>query len=728
MADLSSQFYTEFIKQLGLGINISRTYPKGHPSLNPIVQRLKILLKEVPLEKEFISLVVIEDVIMIEEDRFDSKRLPMVKSLVDRFNQLQVKSISFNVDAGDDEIKEFFGAMAATALEVADAGDIVALVRTKGITQIKINKFRVGVVSSDQEIQEVSWEKFLESLVISDTDISEEKQMKELGSFLAGVGVLGNEPVDLQTTKIVGGLEKLATIIADQYGEGRWDEYSLVFSRILSFLSPTIKKNIVQHKTENKKMATLFRTLIPTMADEDIVAIIAAKAKEKSASAEEEIVNILKNITGTKLPDILSTLRVNVPELNFEKIVNRLMGELKTTKGTKEADKFVAKNLETEMRMVFPHLRDSSHEERIKAIDDLMAFIPRIFESNNYDLLRLLIDRFDTMADAETDIKTFSKVIEALKNIYLKSGQVKLDELIQFISKKFSKHLMRKEAALLERKKIVIKAISELKDQNYVPELVSLLWDAGSFVEAREALIALADFSIPLLIETLKDTDDHSIRMKIIDVLKKIGEKAVPEVVKLLSSPEWYIRRNSISILGEIGTNSSIDDIGRMVDDENEQVQYEAVEALQKFDDEKARSYLKKALDSKYPKVVLSTMRVLNREDVKPKLIKVTEWLKARRGTPDEKEEKFRQEILSVLGEKGDDTVVNALAEVLNERSLFKGELLLSTKEAALYALFKIGGDKAMGFLQSATKNRDSFVAATAQEIIKKGLTPEPKK
>ncbi|GAH49112.1 unnamed protein product, partial [marine sediment metagenome] len=56
------------------------------------------------------------------------------------------------------------------------------------------------------------------------------------------------------------------------------------------------------------------------MVDEDIIDIIAIKAKEKSLTTEHEIVDILKNVTGSRLPDLLSTLRINVPELNFEKI------------------------------------------------------------------------------------------------------------------------------------------------------------------------------------------------------------------------------------------------------------------------------------------------------------------------------------------------------------------------------------------------------------------------
>jgi acetolactate synthase small subunit len=542
MADYSVKFLNDLIKQIGLGVNIAKTYPKGHPSLIPIVKHLRILLREVPIEQETISLVIGEDIIMIGEERFDSKRLPMVKSLVNRFRQLDVKSITFSVQQTEEDLQEFFSAMAATPADIADYGDIVALLRARGVTRITVNKFRVGVISTGAGAQSINWDQFLESLTTGQVAMSDGDKVKELSGFLAGIGIGGSEPIEVQTGKIVSGLEKLALMVADQYGEDRWDEYSIVFSRMLSVLSPTIKKNITKYRTENKKLAVLFKSLIPTMSDEDIIDVVSVKAKERSPRVEQEIVDILKNVTGSRLPGILSTLRVNVPELDFEKIASRLMSELKTVKGKKAADKFMSKNMEQEMRLIFPRLRDSSRDERIKAVEDLMGFRDQIFESENYDLLRLLVDRFDTMADAETELKTFVSVITALKKMYLKAKTLKQNDMVQFISKKFGKHLLRKDAALLERKKTVIRTISEIKDENYVPELVSLLWDPGTFVEARAALISLSEFSMPVLIATLNETENRAVRMKIIDVIIKMGERAVPEVQKLLDSSEWFIR------------------------------------------------------------------------------------------------------------------------------------------------------------------------------------------
>ncbi len=720
-------FNTEFIKQIGLGANICRTYPKGHPSLLPIIQRLKVLIKEVPLEKEALSLVVVEDVIMIDEDRFDARRLPMVKSLVDRFNQLNIQSITFHVDLSDNDLREFFTALAATPAEIADYGDIIALMKARGIVGIKINKLKVGVISSDTEAREFNWASFLDNIGGSGGVVmSDEQRMQEMTTFLAGLGISGGEPANIQTDRIVGGLEKLALMIADQYGDERWDEYSLVFSRILSVLSPTIRKNIIKYKTENKKLAVLFKSLIPTMSDEDIVDMVSVKAKEKKANTEDEIVDILKNVTGTRLPDILSTLRMNVPELNFEKIVSRLMTEMKTTRGAKETDKFVARDLEVKLRAHFPKLRDPSQEERVKAIDQVMALAPAIFKVKNWDLMRLLVDRLDTMADAETNIQTFQRVASALADLYRQAVAEKVDDMIQFVSKKFGKHLMRKEQALIERKKIIIRTIAEIKDQNYVSEMISLLWEPGTFAEAREALIAFSEFSEPILIDTLRELDDRSIRMKILDILVRIGEKGLPEIRKMLDSPEWYVRRNGIWLMGEIKSAAAIDDLARLINDPEMRVQTEVIEALNKIGTAEARAYLRQALNSNYRQVIITAMKYCEPDDARRKIGEVLTWLRARKGVPDEKEERFRQSVIEVLAPIADDTALPVFNEILNERSLFKGDLLLPTKQAVLNAYIRMNTPNARLALQDAARHRDDNVAGMAQELIRRQESNKP--
>ncbi|MEO0156815.1 MAG: HEAT repeat domain-containing protein, partial [candidate division WOR-3 bacterium] len=442
-------------------------------------------------------------------------------------------------------------------------------------------------------------------------------------------------------------------------------------------------------------------------------------------NVEDEIVDILKNITGTRLPDILSSIRVNVPEINFEKIVARLMSEMKATKGTDVADKIMEKNLEQQMRSLFPQLRDSSAQNRTEAIDKLMQLSNKIFETKNYELVRLLVDRFDTLSDTEEDISIFKKIVDSLKNLYFLAQKHQREEIVQFISKKFSRHLVRKEKSLLDKKHIVIRTIAEIKDQNYLPELVSLLWDQGSYVEARDALIAMADYSIPMLIDTLKDAEDKSVRMKIIDVLIRMGEKIIPEVVKLLNSQEWYVRRNGIYILGELKAQTAVEHLGKLMEDKDERVQLAVIESLNKIDGEKIYEYIKLGLNSPHRSVVILSIKSLPKEDVKEKLVEVATWLKQRKSIPDEKEEQFRRSIIEVLGEKGDDTILDYLTAILDEKPFFKGDIIQETKLSVLNAFAKIGTPKSIEILKKIANQKDQVLAAASRELLKKKQSPE---
>jgi hypothetical protein len=342
--------YNDLLKLLRMGIYLARTYPDGHPSQMRTVQRLHKLFNELRIEKRVVSIVVIENVLTIENERFDSQKISIVKYLVDRFHQIGVNSITFNTEVSESDLDEFFSVMAMQPSDIEDFGDVVAVMRMRDITGVKVNIYRVGVVASDEDVRELDWENFLESLITAETPKTEEERLKELGNFLGVLGVNSSDSTEIQSNKIVGGLEKLALMVVDRYGEERWNEYSLVFSRILAVLSPSVKKNIVRYRTENKKLADLFRKLVPTMDDEDIVDIVVTIAKKKSPRSEDDVVDILSNVSSVKLPDILTTLRQRAPEFYTHKFVNRLMGQVKSRKGPEAATKFVIRNLELEMK------------------------------------------------------------------------------------------------------------------------------------------------------------------------------------------------------------------------------------------------------------------------------------------------------------------------------------------------------------------------------------------
>jgi HEAT repeat protein len=712
--------YIDLLKLLRMGIYLARTYPLGHPSMKRTTQRIRELFDEIRIEKRVVTIVVIESVLRIEDARFDSTKMTIVKYLIDRFQQLGVKSVTFNTEVSESDLYEFFTVMALQPSDVDDYGDITALMQTRHITGVKVNIYRVGVVTSDLEARELDWENFLESIITADAPRTEEERMKELGNFLGVLGVTADDTIEAQSDKILAGLEKLALMVADRYGEERWNEYSLVFSRLLAILSPSVKKNIVRYRSENAKLADMFRKLVPTMDDEDIVDIVMTIAKKKGGDKEKEIVDILQNVSGNKLPGILTTLGNRAPDYYTSEFVDRLMKRVKAGKNPEAATKYAIKNLEMEMKSHFPTLRSESPEERIKAVDALIEFADRLFEAGSYDLICLMTNRLDAMAEAESDLNTFAKTIDAMKILYIKARDKNNTEVMDFIAKKFAKYLMRKDTIFLERKRFVIKAIGETRDPTYIPELVSSLWAAGTYGEAREALISLADQSAPLLVQTLRETDDYSVRMKILDILKRMSDKAIPETLNLLNAEEWYARRNGVFILGELRADATVDDIGALIEDNIEQIQLEVVASLGKIGGPRSADYLKKALSSRYPQVTLEAMKHLDANDFKNKLPQVLQWLKRNTKIPNDVDEHFRVNVIQALAKSKEKPVVNALIGIVKERALFKGHLLLPTKAAALNALANIGTEKAMQTLQKAANSRNRHIAITAQDVLQR--------
>ncbi|GAH49116.1 unnamed protein product [marine sediment metagenome] len=74
---------------------------------------------------------------------------------------------------------------------------------------------------------------------------------------------------------------------------------------------------------------------------------------------------------------------------------------------------------------------------------------------------------------------------------------------------------------------------------------------------------------------------------------------------------------------------------------------------------DKVKDYIKTAMDSKYRQVAIKAMRSLEKDDVKEKLSDVVMWLKSRKGVPNKEEEKYRRDIIGLIGKFGDDSVID---------------------------------------------------------------------
>ena len=124
-------------------------------------------------------------------------------------------------------------------------------------------------------------------------------------------------------------------------------------------------------------------------------------------------------------------------------------------------------------------------------------------------------------------------------------------------------------------------------------EVVESIIDAVIRVKAKQVLSAAIDVLLnyqgdkEILAKNaikLIFTDSPKLRHAGIDILIYCGDKALPYIEKeLLNHEDFNIRKYGLDILKEIKTEKSIDLIKKLIEDENPNVKYSAIEYLMNF-------------------------------------------------------------------------------------------------------------------------------------------------
>lgn len=96
-----------------------------------------------------------------------------------------------------------------------------------------------------------------------------------------------------------------------------------------------------------------------------------------------------------------------------------------------------------------------------------------------------------------------------------------------------------------------------------------------------ETLILQCDeLAITPLLTSLMDERDKDMRRNIINILVKSGDKAVPFLKRMLRDSRWYVVRNGIKIMGEIGSFSDLSAFVPLTEHKDSRVREELSQAL----------------------------------------------------------------------------------------------------------------------------------------------------
>ena len=208
-------------------------------------------------------------------------------------------------------------------------------------------------------------------------------------------------------------------------------------------------------------------------------------------------------------------------------------------------------------------------------------------------------------------------------------------------------------------------------------------------------------------------------RKAVIDILVLLGPKDFMTVTKGLNSPEWYVVRNIIYVLREIGDQRAVEHLLKKVSHPEPRVRIELLRTLAELGDSRALEPISASLDGEAEAqlryTAIRAMGSLGSEAARHILMD-----KIRDKGFDAKDFNEKKEYFQVLSRWKDREMMDFMLDILAKKTLFAGVKGYEKKACAAFGIGLIGGRDALPVLYKCAKTNNKLLQQYCQDAIKR--------
>ncbi len=342
-------------------------------------------------------------------------------------------------------------------------------------------------------------------------------------------------------------------------------------------------------------------------------------------------------------------------------------------------------------------------EEELEEEEDTEELSPE--QEALRDLLRRL-----TAADAGPFMLLLKEVVERGRNLletreYAEVGLI-LETLLA-CTEDNDRHLVAREYSE--------KAIRALASRELVQFKIAELEKAGD--RQIERLLALFELvgrlTVPFLLTALGTANDRAARRNLSRAIVSFGEKAVPRAVEMLGDDRWYVKRNILGILADIGNASILGQVEPYLVHEDPRVAKEAVRTVWRLGADDGLRLLATTWPRLVPEVRMHVVMLFG----------ALRWLEGRsvleKVALDPKNVDLQLAACEALGKLSEPESFPVLARLYRKKGLVGREKRLPVRRAALKALLNYG-EPAEPLLRRALVERDPTLVQTARQGLER--------
>jgi HEAT repeat protein len=210
--------------------------------------------------------------------------------------------------------------------------------------------------------------------------------------------------------------------------------------------------------------------------------------------------------------------------------------------------------------------------------------------------------------------------------------------------------------------------------------------------------------------DALSGTPDRFARRTFLDTMVEIGPDAMPIVEQMVEDSRWFVVRNALAILGEVGGERPVELIISTLAHTDARVRREALLALAKVGGEDAGMLVYGMIEDSDPDVRLAAAMAAGELKVERALRPLLALLEG------ENDSDVVVGVLRALGQLGDPGAVNAIEK--RAVGSFFSKPPADVRIAAYRALHNIGTPHAKSLLVQAADDKDPAVKGAVRQLL----------
>jgi HEAT repeat protein len=347
--------------------------------------------------------------------------------------------------------------------------------------------------------------------------------------------------------------------------------------------------------------------------------------------------------------------------------------------------------------------------------EDVKIRLERDSETKLYKIINIIFELFWQAKDKD-ELKVITSIMKNVVGYLVNNGNI--ENLID---------ILKKISINSNDEDVPVEIKESLKEVVYHAGSPDLIRAMGPFIDNRtdideetlnEFAASLENNAIRSFIELLGELKNYAARKMVIHILTEIGRKDISVLLDGLADRRWYLVRNLVLIIKQIGDMEAAYKLITKVKHTDIRVRTEVIKTIGDLKITQAISFLEESLDAAEQQVRISAVRAighLRSEKAKQILI---QKIKENKAFIDKNydEKKIFFEVLSLWKE---DDVAEFFSGFLKINSYFSRKKLYETKACAAYALGRIGNSEYLPLLKKHERSSDPVLRENVRIAIR---------